>query len=142
MLVMEIHWNRFRPLLVGGTGRNSVVYVLDRLTHWEFYTDGGDNIVLKARKDKIGMQEDLIFLDTLPKDRIMPVMSVSRGMMPHITTVIQEDRILSGEGSSDALRDVEVDENIKDYWGEKDASDTIEVLVDDAKEEYEKEQDD
>ena len=94
MLVMDITWRQAVPLF-SRIGSDKPIFKLETDTAWEFYFDATPNIVLRAIRPKRGAEEDALFVATLPTERIVPVLSVSWGKYPVITTTLEES--FSGE---------------------------------------------
>src|SRR3989304_109780 len=91
MLVMDITWRQAVPLF-SRIGSDKPIFKLETDSAWEFYFDATPNIVLRAIRPKRGAEEDALFVATLPTERIVPVLSVSWGKYPVITTTLEESR--------------------------------------------------
>ena len=95
------------------------IYKLDRGTHWEFYIDVSENIVLRSRKDKEGAESDAMFLTTLPAEKIIPVRSVVWGKHMAVTSLLQETRDEPGmDAEHDVVPDVTVSQDVQEYRDE------------------------
>ena len=89
MLVMDVPFEYMRPYF-SMEGGDKFIYKLDKGTHWLFYMDASDNVVLRARKDKLGGEDDAMFLAQLPPTRVVPVLSIVWGQHVTVTSMLQE----------------------------------------------------
>lgn len=104
MLVMDIVWERML-IQFAKMMSNRTIFVIDKGTHWAFYIDHSENIVLRSRHDKRGGEEDAIFWATIPKERMLVVTSITWGKHVGIMSVLAETREMSGTTHMDVMPD-------------------------------------
>jgi len=120
MLVMDITFEQMRSLF-SRVVNSRPIYKLDRGTHWEFYMDASENIVLRSRKDKKGAELDAMFLTTLPAEKIIRVNAVVWGKHVVVNSLVQETREEPGENNDaehDTVPDVPVTPEVQTYRDE------------------------
>jgi len=122
MLVMDIHFQQMLPMF-SRIGSDRLIYRLDKGTHWVFYMDTSDNVVLRARVDKVGGQEDALFMATTPGERVIAVHSVVWGKGNAVTSIVQEIREEIGEPRSQIHPAEPLGDEVAAYRGDDDKAD-------------------
>ena len=105
MLVMDVNWKVMLHLMSEVMG-NRTIFVSEHSTHWEFYIDHSENIVLRSRYDKRGTEPDILFLASLPSARTIRVQGITWGKHVAITSILQETRDDAGHSVDDIAPDV------------------------------------
>ena len=105
MLVMDVDFKVMERMMAEVMGSRTI-FVSEHSTHWEFYIDHSENIVLRSRMDKKGGELDAMFLATIPKARTIRVQAITWGKHVAITSLLQETRDSSGHAVDDIAPDV------------------------------------
>jgi len=105
MLVMDIDFERMQPYFGDLMGGKQFIYMLDKGTHWEFYMSIEPNIVLRSTKEKMGGEQDALFIAQLPKTRLVSVQSVVWGKHVAVTSILEETKEVPGVNTQDIAPD-------------------------------------